>query len=107
MGAAVAVIALRRWEDRTARRVAAKFLLGITVVPVLWLADNGGVDGNALGLARRPYFAKQSEQRVGAPNPALHHAGVAAIYFLKSAQLNMANGNWGRFWLAAAFVALV
>jgi hypothetical protein len=107
MGAAVAVIALRRWEDRTARRVAAKFLLGIAVVPVLWLAYNGVVYGNALDFANGPYSAKAIEQRVGAPNPALHHAGVAAIYFLKSAQLNMANGNWGRFWLAAAFVALV
>jgi hypothetical protein len=107
MGAAVAVIALRRWEDRTARRVAAKFLLGIAVVPVLWLAYNGVVYGNALDFANGPYSAKAIEQRVGAPNPALHHAGVAAIYFLKSAQLNMANGNWGRFWLAAAFVALI
>src|SRR5208283_667649 len=43
---------------------------------------------------------------VGAPNPALHNAGVASVYFLKSAQLNMAEGNWGRFWLAAAIVAL-
>ena len=107
MGAAVAVIALRRWDDRTLRRGAAKFLLGIAVVPVLWLAYNGVVYGNALDFANGPYSAKAIEQRVGAPNPALHHAGVAAIYFLKSAQLNMANGNWGRFWLAAAFVALV
>jgi hypothetical protein len=107
MGAAVAVIALRRWEDRTARRAAAKFLFGISVVPVLWLAYNGVVYGNALDFANGPYSAKAIEQRVGAPNPALHHAGVAAIYFLKSAQLNMANGNWGRFWLAAALVALI
>src|SRR5258708_40142673 len=46
------------------------------------------------------------EQRVGAPNPALHNARVAAIYYLKSGQLNMAEGNLGRFWLAAAVVAL-
>ena len=107
MGAAVAVIALRRWDERSLHRGAAKFLLGIAVVPVLWLAYNGVVYGNALDFANGPYSAKAIEQRVGAPNPALHHAGVAAIYFLKSAQLNMANGNWGRFWLAAAFVALV
>jgi hypothetical protein len=43
---------------------------------------------------------------VGAPNPALHNASVAVIYFLKSAQLNMAVNNWGRFWLGAALVAL-
>jgi hypothetical protein len=106
MGSAVVVIVLRRWPNQKLRRDAVKFLLGIAAVPVLWLAYNGVVYGNALAFANGPYSAKAIEQRVGAPNPALHHAGVAAIYFLKSAQLNMAVGNWGRFWLAAAFVAL-
>jgi hypothetical protein len=111
IGAAVAIIVLRRWqnralEDRNLRQDAAKFLLGIAVVPVLWLAYNGVVYGNALEFANGPYSARAIEQRVGAPNPALHNSGVAAIYYLKSAQLNMADGNWGRFWLAAAFVAL-
>jgi len=106
MGSAVVVIVLRRWRNQKLRRGAVRFLLGIAVVPLLWLAYNGVVYGNALAFANGPYSAKAIEQRVGAPNPALHHAGVAAIYFLKSAQLNMAVGNWGRFWLAAAFVAL-
>ena len=106
MGAAVVVVALRRWQNRAVRRAAVKFILGIAVAPVCWLAYNGVVYGNALEFANGPYSAKVIEQRVGAPNPALHHAGVAAIYFLKSAQLNMAGGNWGRFWLAAAFGAV-
>jgi hypothetical protein len=111
MGAVVVVIVLRRWQnraldDRALRHNAAKFLLGIALVPVLWLAYNGVVYGNALEFANGPYSAKAIEQRVGAPNPALHNARVAAIYYLKSAQLNLAEGNWGRFWLAAAFVAL-
>src|SRR5208337_1410871 len=106
MGTAVVVIALGRWQNRVLRQIAVKFLLAIAVAPVLWLAYNGVVYGNALDFANGPYSAKAIEQRVGAPNPALHNAGVAAIYFLKSAQLNMADGNWGRFWLAAAFVAL-
>jgi len=111
MGAAVVVIVLRRWQnraldDRNLRQAAAKFLLGIAVVPVLWLAYNGVVYGNALEFANGPYSARAIEQRVGAPNPALHNARVAAIYYLKSAQLNMAEGNWGRFWFAAAIVAL-
>src|SRR6202140_4901323 len=111
MGATVVVIVLRRWQNRTLddralRQNAAKFLLGIAVVPVLWLAYNGTVYGNALEFANGPYSARAIEQRVGAPNPALHNARVAAIYYLKSAQLNIAEGNWGRFWLAAAFVAL-
>jgi uncharacterized membrane protein (Fun14 family) len=111
MGSAVVVIVLRRWQnraldDRSLRQDAAKFLLGIAVVPVLWLAYNGVVYGNALEFANGPYSARAIEQRVGAPNPALHNARVAAIYYLKSTQLNMAEGNWGRFWLAAAFVAV-
>ena len=116
MGAAVIVITLRRWQnhghalddldDRSLCQAGVKFLLGIAVVPVLWLAYNGAVYGNALDFANGPYSAQAIEQRVGAPNPALHNGGVAAIYFLKSAQLNMAEGNWGRFWLAAAFVAV-
>jgi hypothetical protein len=110
-GAVVVAIVLRRWQNRTLddralRQNAAKFLLGIAVVPVLWLAYNGVVYGNALEFANGPYSAKAIEQRVGAPNPALHNARVAAIYYLKSAQLNVAEGNWGRFWLAASFVAL-
>jgi len=106
MGTAVVAIVLRRWEDRALRRNAAKFLLGIALVPVLWLAYNGVVYGNALEFANGPYSAKAIEQRVGAPNPALHNARVAAIYYLKSAQLNLAEGNWSRFWLAAAFAAV-
>jgi hypothetical protein len=111
MGAAVVVIALWRWPDRTSdcrvlRSLCVKFLVGIAVVPLLWLAYNRAVYGNALEFANGPYSAKAIEQRVGAPNPAFHNARVAAIYFLKSAQLNLAEGKWGRFWLAAAVVAL-
>jgi hypothetical protein len=111
MGAVVVVIVMRRWqnralEDHNLRQDAAKFLLGIAVVPVLWLTYNGVVYGNALEFANGPYSARAIEQRVGAPNPALGNARVAAIYYLKSAQLNVAEENWGRFWLAAAFVAL-
>jgi hypothetical protein len=113
MGAMVIVIMLRRWrnqlsdeDEHVLHRSALKFLLGIAVAPICWLAYNAAVYGNALEFANGPYSAKTIEQRVGAPNPALHNAGIAALYFLKSAQLNMAEGNWGRFWLAAALLAL-
>jgi hypothetical protein len=106
MGTAVLLIALRHWQNRNLRRAGVIFLLAIAAVPVLWLVYNRAVYGNALEFANGSYSAKAIEQRVGAPNPALHSARVAAIYFLKSAQLNLAEGNWGRFWLAAALVAL-
>jgi hypothetical protein len=113
MGSAVVVTVLQRSrnhaldeDEHISRRTALKFLLGIAVAPILWLAYNGAVYGNVLEFANGPYSAKAIEQRVGAPNPALHNAGVAGLYFLKSAQLNMAEGNWGRFWLLAAVLAL-
>lgn len=106
MGITIVIIVLRRWEHHALRQVAIKFLLIIAVGPTLWLAYNRLVFGSAFDFAIGPYSAQAIEQRVGAPNPALHNAKVAAIYFLKSAQLNMADGNWGRFWLAAAVIAL-
>jgi hypothetical protein len=107
MGATVVVIALRRWRNRNLRYVALNFLLTIAIAPILWLTYNQAIYGNALAFANGPYSARAIERRVAAPNPALHNAGVAAIYFLKSAQLNMAVGDWGRFWLAAALLVLV
>ncbi len=106
IGVAIVVIALSRWQTRGLRRVALKFLLLIAVAPILWLAYNATVYRNPLEFANGPYSAKAIEQRFQAPNPALHNAPVAALYFLKSGQLNMAIGNWGRFWLAAALMAL-
>jgi hypothetical protein len=112
MGAAVLIVATRRgqapdYADHSLRRTALKSLLIIACVPLFWFAYNRAVYGNALEFATGAYSAKAIEQRVGAPNPALHNAGVAAIYFLKSAQLNMADGNWGRLWVAAALSALL
>lgn len=97
----------REIGDRPLHWMAVKFLLVVAAVPILWPTYNRLIYGNALEFATGDYSARAIELRVGAPNPALHSAGVAAIYFLKSAQLNMANGNWGRFWVAASFAALI
>jgi hypothetical protein len=105
IGALVLIIAVRRWKNRVRRRRALKFALAIAVAPVLWLAYNAAVYGNALAFANGPYSAKAIEARVGAPNPAAHNLWVAASYFLKSAQINFAVGDWGRFWLLAAVAA--
>jgi len=107
MGAIVAAIALRRWRDFALWRSTLKFLLGIAVAPTLWLAYNALVYGSALAFANGPYSAKAIEQRVGAPIPGFHNLWVAGLYFLKSAQITLAAGNWGRFWLAGAVAATV
>jgi len=67
LGAAVVIIALRRWQDRALRAAAVKFLLAIAVAPVLWLAYNAAVYGDALAFANSPYSAQGIEQRVHAP----------------------------------------
>lgn len=107
IGGSVVVIVLRRWQDRHLRWIAIKFLLLIALAPILWLTYNQAIYGNALEFANGPFSAKAIEQRVNAPNPAFHSVSVAAIYYLKSAQLNVAVENWGRLWVAAAFLAVI
>ena len=104
IGSIIALIALQRWQHRALRLSAVKFLLGIAIPPVLWLIYNAAVFGSAVAFASGPYSAKAIELRVGAPNPAFHNFWLGALYFLKSAQVTLAVGNWGRFWLAGALV---
>ncbi len=105
LGALMLIIAGLRWNDRALRWSTLKFLCAISIAPILWLAHNRAVYGNALAFANGPYSAKAIAARVHAPNPAAHNLWAAASYFLKSAQLTLAVGNWGRFWLLAAVVA--
>ncbi len=96
-----------RNDIRTARKFVSIFLGVIACAPLLWLAYNRAIYGNALEFATGSFSAKAIESRVNAPNPALHNLFTAGTYFLKSAQLNMASGNWGRLWVAAAICALL
>jgi len=105
VGAIVAVIVMRRWQDRVLRWRALKFLVGIATAPALWLIYNATVYGDAFDFANGPYSAKAIELRVGAPNLAFHNLWLGGLYFLKSAQITLAVGNWGRLWLAGAVAA--
>ncbi|HYU47039.1 MAG TPA: hypothetical protein VEK84_12795 [Terriglobales bacterium] len=104
-GAIVSVLAIQGWRERGFRS-AMKFLVIIAAAPLIWLAYNAAVYGNTLEFANGPYSGKGIRQRSAALNPADNHVAVAASYFLKSAELNMAPGNWGRLWLAATAAAL-
>jgi hypothetical protein len=105
IGLMVLFIATRRWHDTRLRRQAIIFLAVIAAPAVVWLAYNAVIYGSALAFATGPYSAHAIEQLVAAPYPGLHHPWVAALYFLKSAQITLAVGNWGRFWVAAAVAA--
>jgi hypothetical protein len=108
VGTAVAFLTVRRWNDRMFRRTALWFLITVAAAPVLWLAYNGAVYGNPLEFANGQYSARAIEQRTaqsGYPShPGAGNVPTAASFFLKSAELDMAEGNWGRIWIAVALL---
>ena len=111
IGAAAALVTLRRWSDRTLRTAFLKFALAIAAAPALWLAYNAAVYSDPLEFARGPYSAKAIELRTAKPGYAGHpgsgNLAVAASFFLKSGQLNMALGSWGRVWVLIALLGLI
>jgi hypothetical protein len=94
------------------RTAAVKFLLIAAAAPALWLAYNGIVYRNPLEFANGPYSAKAIEQRSensgsrghpGSDNPVL-----AGMYFLKSAEVNLAENQWlQRAWILFAFAVVI
>lgn len=84
------------------------FVLLISTVPVLWLSYNAIVYRNPLEFANGPYSAKGIERKTSnpatPPHPGTGNLGEAASYFLKSAELNLAESNWHRLWLLLALL---
>ncbi len=76
----------------------AKFVLIAAAAPSLWLAYNAIVYRNPLEFANGPYSAKAIERRSqGAGNPGHPGTGnpvLAEMYFLKSAEANVADNEW-------------
>ncbi len=91
------------------------FVLLAATAPVFWLAYNGIIYRNPLEFANGPYSARALEQKAAKlglpPHPGSHNMRIAATYFLKSAELNLAEGNWQKAWvvmlLAGSLVVLV
>ena len=73
--------------------------------PVFWLAYNAAVYRNPLEFANGPYSAKAIEQKTATVNPAKGNLVAAGSYFLKAAELNVAESTWpGRLWLGLALL---
>jgi hypothetical protein len=84
------------------------FLLLTAAAPVLWLAYNAIVYRNPLEFANGPYSARAIERRSpGATHPGNDDLPAAFSYFLKSAELNLAAGSWGRLWILLAVGGVV
>ena len=67
------------------------FTVMLVAAPLLWMAYNAKQFGDPLDFLRGPYSAKAIEERTTPPG-AWHHPGwhsmrVAALYFLKAAEL--------------------
>jgi hypothetical protein len=108
-----AALQRRAGGNQTKRALApVKFILIAAAAPALWLAYNAIVYRNPLEFANGPYSAKAIEKRTqtagnpghpGGGNPAL-----ATLYFLKSAEGNLAQNEWlQRVWILLACAALV
>ena len=89
----------------SSRSSILKFVLIAAAAPVLWLAYNAAVYRNPLEFANGPYSAKSIEQKTATVNPAKGNLLAAGSYFLKAAELNVAEASWlGRLWLALALL---
>jgi hypothetical protein len=95
----------RRLFIAPSRMQLAKFVLLAAAGPVVWLGYNAAVYRNPLEFANGPYSAKAIEQKTATVNPAKGNLWAAGSYFLKAAELNMAESGWqGRLWLALALL---
>ncbi|HEY6770013.1 MAG TPA: hypothetical protein VI386_35180 [Candidatus Sulfotelmatobacter sp.] len=85
-----------------------RFVLICSIAPVLWLAYNAAVYRNPLEFANGPYSARAIERNSRTVNPAKDNLYVAEAYFLKAAELNVAEPAWlGRVWLVLPFAGIV
>jgi hypothetical protein len=84
------------------------FVLLAGAVPVLWFAYNAIVYRNALEFANGPYSARAIEKRTSVPgfppHPGTRNLPIAGLYFLKSGEFSVAEGNWQRVWILIALL---
>ena len=96
----------RRTTDRSWRRAMAKsfleFVLLNALVPAFWLIYTYCISGYALDFLNGPYSAKAIASRSTFAYPGENAPFTAALYFLKSAKLNMGADVWSQILFVAA-----
>ena len=89
----VLLLGRRGWETRSLRLGLKQFVLVSASFPVLWMAYNFLVFRNPMEFATGPHSAKAIAERTtppGAPpHPGASHVGVAALHFVKAANLSV------------------
>ncbi len=96
---------------RVDRAALAKFVVIAAAAPCLWLAYNGIVYRNPFEFANGPYSAKAIERRTqntgNSGHPGSGNPVLAEMYFLKSAETNVAESEFlQRAWVLLAVAAL-
>jgi hypothetical protein len=96
----------------TPRALVVKFVLIAAAAPLLWLVYNGIVYRNPLEFVNGPYSAKAIERRSensgNRGHPGSGNPGLAGMYFLKSAEANLAENEWlQRAWVLIAVAGMV
>lgn len=98
--------------EKSWRRAVAAFIVILAITPSIWLVYNAAEFGDPLSFMRGPYSARAIEQRSRKPGDP-HHPGwdapqVGGLYFVESAEMNMAPGDRSdRIWLYAAVLGAV
>jgi hypothetical protein len=109
VAAALSVLLYFR-DQRGLRPAFVKFVLLTSLVPILWITYNAVVYRNPLEFSNGPYSAKGVERKTAVPgsppHPGTRDPIEAANYFLKSGELNLANGYWGRIWVLALLLGI-
>jgi hypothetical protein len=104
--AALAIMVKR--NTQVPRQGIAKFVLLAAAAPALWLTYNAVIYRNPLEFANGPYSARAIEQKSATPGSPAHPGSadlpVAFSYFVKSAELNMAQGDAQRLWVALLLI---
>ena len=116
-GLIVVVVLVRHWSSldaplkRTLLRSTVAFCLLCALTAVLWLSLNYANTANPFDFANGPYSAKAIEARtmqLGQPgHPGTGDLWVSALFFMKTAKLNMAWGAWERWVWAFTLIGTV
>jgi hypothetical protein len=109
LAAILVTLTARRHPDvPKIRRALVRFVIVVAAAPAIWLAYNAIIYHNPLEFANGPYSAKAIEKRSATPGfPSRPGSGdiiVAAQYFVKSAEDNVAEGPVQRVWIAIALL---
>ena len=111
VGFVLGILWWREGKTTSAVPLLVRYGLLLAAVPVFWLTYNALVYRNPFEFASGPYSAKAIERKTSVPgsppHPGASNLPLAALYFLKCAEINVAEGRLAIFWLLLAGVATI